>query len=1000
MLKLPRFEFGLSDFSGTLEALAPAVGYGAAQAAQEIHRRGKRLAVWTLALLAGTMWTLSLPFAVARPELLRSIFEGLLVGIPVAAFLLGVFGRVAWAGRVLVPCLLLPLLLQPPAGAPGAYFDKFAVETLGLLCFAFLAGLALDFGTGGFFAPRTIEAVFRAPFAMVLPAVCFSMSNRIAVAGVPMAETMAVALGVSIVLAFAARKAGWLATDASRLARFGSVREGRRYVVRAFAVLFLLSPAFLTLAALEGGARFRFPEPSERPVLLHMDAAHRHLLELWEVPFRASGEDSRDFAVYAPEIGRVLTEGDLSGGDMYDVPFVALVDPSRKGEAWKRGTVHYELRDRLMAFSGLAQTRNNAEAAWFTSIIQNVENLGELEDRLPADIRLRGRRIALWVDDNVHLSSLAVRICNAMEAIRKAPEDSEAALEDLTTALAPYRVTARNAHEVGARMNNGFHSILFHLDKRTARPFFSMLDGSGRIRPATVCSAGILGMRPMDREALRRIGSRQLALAIPAFLCLVLAGLLFWERGGDSPTALFIGVAIAALPIVVLAADESLAVEFRRSLWNLAMEGPLGSLLGGVVGVAAIFATGIANGVGGIAIAAAFVLLCLPAMRGRPRTGPVRLLRFAGLTLAVAVLSGIVQWGLLAGMVYGGHGADVFWAEAFLRVGALSAVGWLLRKSRRERSEVPVLGWRFPAVWLCLLLPIRLLTLSLENAGDNHWLAPLAGGGPWATPVFWTGAVLSAVGLVLFLGLCLKHDFLGLLNANRLTFWIFAMAIPIVAEIVNGFMGNLLAETGLFSGLGNKVMGVLFTVAVMNAFWEKAESFLRRLFVRGLGRVESRVGRMLEESVASSKRETGFFRELGATLRAAGVTRWVFFERMGGDGLSLFPTLSAGATQERGVLAPTGISGFFAKSLGGYRRVVERRTLPLSEELFFVSFELVRVMEACGAENILPVSLGQSLRGILATPDGTGAFLGQDDVAAEINDVGVELARKHQNGAF
>ena len=461
--------------------------------------------------------------------------------------------------------------------------------------------------------------------------------------------------------------------------------------------------------------------------------------------------------------------------------------------------------------------------------------------------------------------------------------------------------------------------------------------------------------------------------------------------------ALCLGVAVASVSILAFSEDQGVTVEFHRSLWKLAAEGPLGSLLGALAGVTTVSAKSIAEGMGMLAMSAAFVLLCLPA-GGEGGTPIRRLWRFAGLTLLTTVAASAVQWGLVYGMLGAGRAADLFWTEAVLRVGAFTAIGWALRRTRRRHSEAPVLGWRFPAAWLCLLLPSRLAAMSLANDGDNRLLAPLWEGAAWATPLFLWGALLSAVAFTLFLGLCLRHDFLGLLNANRLTVWVFALAVPALAEVANGFTGDLLSGTGLFSGVGNRVVGVLFTVVVMNAFWKKAEGWLRRLFVRGLGKVETRVGRMLEESVASTSREGGFFRNLGEVLRSVGVPRWAFYERMGRDGLTLLPTVSEGMPRALVVHSAIGASEFFAKRLGGHHRVVERRTLAMSDELFFVSFELTRVMRAIGAESVLPVSLGQSLRGLLAAPGDSGSFWTQDDVAAEINHIGVELAREHQNG--
>lgn len=991
-MKLPRMEFGTLDMERTLERLSGEVAPPVAAAAERMDRRGLRWGVAAVVALCVVEWVLTTGWALGIPGFVRNAHGVLLLAVPAIAVCLGVFGRVAWAGRALVPCLLLPLLLQPPAGNAEAYFGAFAEMTALQLGEAFLIGWALDFGTGGFFAPGIAEMLVRVPFVFGIPACLHAYGERFA--GL---ETnvwlQAGLLGAVVVAGLAWRFSGKAAGDVSRLARYASVRTGRRLCGRAVAILFLLAPAFLTLAAMEGWSRFRWPDEGQRPVTMRIEAGRRQVLELWEMPFRGDGGAEGEFALYIPALGRVATEKDLANGDFYDVPIPVLVDPGAAPADWPAGSPHRRMHDRVMAHVGMQQAKTDAEAIWVAAICRNAPGLGEMEMRLPPELRARGRRIVLWLDRNIRLGSYAVQVCDAMAAIEAAPADSAAAMSRLRKLLEPYRITERTAHEVGARMRNGFHSVLIRCSERTGRPYFSLSDGQSAAGRRTLREADFFEMRPWDRETLRRQGARSAALAIPGLVAVLLAGLLLCGRGGSSPVALCLGVAVAAAQVQILVLDRALAADFQHSLWELACGGPLGSLLAGVAGLSTLMSGHLAECFGGLAMTMAFVLLCLPCGGGGRRSRGWRLLRFAGLVAVVGTVSAAVQWMIIKVLLTSDRSADLFWIEALLRVGLFGAVGCWLRRSRRELTEAPLLGWRFPAVWLCLLLPPRLMASAAAAGTGGRLLEPVWAGAAWFTPAFALGATLAVAGWCLFAGMCVRTGFLGVLDSNRLTLGVFSLLLPVGSEVANGFLGDLLEDSGLFSGLGNRTMGILLTVTVMTWLWKRAENLLRRLFVRGLGRVEVQVERTLEaafdgegESVRS---------RLDGVLHDAGVEEWAFYRRVSDGGFRL-----AAGTGWRPRTGAFSASGHLVGALGGAKHVVERPALAMDVGLFFESFELRRLMDALGAESVLPISLGTSLRGVLATPRPPGEFYSQDDVAAEVNDAGVELANEGGNGGL
>ena len=994
MLDLPRFEFGLGDLARTLERLAPSVGPETAQEASSLHRAGARRAVASAVVLLAVSVLLASPWAARCPETVRAAVGFLVVAVPALAFHLGVFRRVAWSGRVLVPCLLLPLLLEVPAGGPDAFFGAPVERTAGLLAGSFLVGFLFDVGTGGFFGPRTSGTVLRLPLVFVLPVGLWPFSVR--ADAVPRVSVWIVAaiLAAGSAVALAARLRGGLSSDASRLARFASVRDGRRLCGKLLAAVLLTVPALLALVALAARERFDDSPGRGRPVRMHLEPGHQQALPLFGIPVEKGDPSAVEFSVYCEEADGILTEAFVSAGDCYDVPFVDLVDPSADAAKWPEDSPHYRLRDWLLAFVGLAQTKDGREAEWLGTVLRNAEGLAERENALPADVRQRGRAVVLWADRNVRLSPLAVRVCDDLAAVDAAPLGSRTALEDLREALAPYRVTSRSAHEVGARMRNGFHSVLFLCRETPVRSGVSFADGSLRPRTGFLCEAKMLKPKPMDSETLRRIRVRYGAVVWPTVACIVLAGLLLGARGGDSPTALFLGIAVAIQPVYLLAGDSLLFGRLARNLWTFAVRNEFGGFVGNVVGVAAALSEFSADVLGWLCVAAAFVALCWPSGANASRSPVFRFLRFAGKTLLVALSISLLSLLLFVAFLrIPGTEVHLFWIDAVLQVGVLSLAGRALRRRRAPLAEAPVLDWRLPAVWLCLVLPFRFSATALADGASGRLLAPI--GLPFGLPpvtalwILCVGCALAA--LAFFVEFALRTGFLSLLTAGRLSIVVLTFLVPVLSEAVNGLASELFSDTGFLSGAGNKILGILFTALVMSRFWETVVKSVGRLLLPGLRGIEDRVRRTLEASLDRAS-SGGLRAGLDETLRAAGVRRWSFFRRTEDSGASLAwqdgdPPSATGAK-----IVLTASKSLF-DGLGGRGHVVDSASLSLAPGLFFLSFELRRLMDRIGADQLLPVSLGRSFRGFLAASDSDRSLFERDAVAAEINNVALELAR-------
>ena len=596
----------------------------------------------------------------------------------------------------------------------------------------------------------------------------------------------------------------------------------------------------------------------------------------------------------------------------------------------------------------------------------------------------------------MRLSPFAVRVCDGLAAVQSDPTGSEDALSDLREALAPYRVTSRSAHEVGARMRNGYHSALFLCRETPVWPRTTFSAG-GPIAPgpSAIREARMLEPKPMDSETLRRIRVRYGALVAPMVVCVILAALHLWSRGCESPTALFLGLTVAVQPLSILLGDELLAGQFRRNLWLFAASNPLGGLAGSIVGIASTAAQALVNGFGGLCVAAAFVTLCWPDRTAGSRPPVLRLLRFVGKTLAVGLVVGLFQYVLLAvALRIRGAEVHVLWIEAFLRVAVLSLVGGALRRRRAARTEVPLLDWRFPAVWLCTLLPFRLFAVSLANGGDNPIMAPLRP--PFGLPettalsILCLGCALAAI--VLFVQFCLRTGFLVLLTPGKLAIAVITIVIPTLSEAVNGIAAEILSDTVFLSSSGNKLLGILFTVFVMARFWDRVEEGCRRMLVPGLRGIEDRVRRTLE-SALTRMWPGGLRADLDETMRAIGVDRWAFYRRTADDAGALEWQDGSSSSAQPAVRGRLPASPHLLAGLGGFTHVIDLRSLALSPRLFFLSFEVRRLMGRIRADQLLPVSLGRSFRGFLATFAPGRNLFDRDDVATELNNVALELVR-------
>lgn len=257
----------------------------------------------------------------------------------------------------------------------------------------------------------------------------------------------------------------------------------------------------------------------------------------------------------------------------------------------------------------------------------------------------------------------------------------------------------------------------------------------------------------------------------------------------------------------------------------------------------------------------------------------------------------------------------------------------------------------------------------------------------WVVYALVLGPALA--GVACFVMMVCKTHFLELDRLYDSAVFFFSLGVPCFYEVVNGHVSEFFKGTLLFSETGARIISLFTVVVVMSkGVWPGIEK-LGRLLVpreRELRRIDREVASTLEKVVGESG-TNDINADIIHALEAMNITRYAYYIRRGRDTFGLGPY--EGWT---GVPHELAVSGFLQGYLGLRKTVIDGKTLWMDWRMFFQSFELKRLERQIRYRFLLPVRLGESVRGILLIPqDGHPNPHPDGRMAERVNTVGLAV---------
>ena len=888
--------------------------------------------------------------------------------------------QISFAGRALFLVAVPSFFVDPPdipAAEANIMLDVW--WPAGVLCAFLAAGWAVDLGAAVFRSGKRRVALRWT--ALVLCAIFVTGAEFLFQKGViPSWSDLAFLILPFAGLALAAipRIRAWLCrskeiADVENVVEVAFAREAKTFGGRSLALAGVSGVALLLLLALNGREAMDW---RSRKDALVIDTEFGERPWFWEETrsYLAKADFDQKHVFFLPE------------SDLLTTNSAGINDEDNGAPSWRKGLLQEARRIHLYP---ILRDWNNAH-----SDLSEEELAAEWKTAEPT---IREER-DLWA-----LSPLGERIGTLLDAIDDNPDDATP-YESLLSELAPFRKTSEDADWIAEHL--GTDVVVIHASQEKMRP--SVAHQKGR----TFHQARLrLGAKVQDPVAIDLISFRIQASLFPCLISVVLAFLFLWSRGGDSKIGFWIGIFLVCLAFSALFLDFSHVLEDTRDTdfadvsENLTRHALLAfhsmsetSALGAVARFFFLLIYGgawVSVFLSGIAQPILFLLLCWPMAKtgGCISSWTKRLLKFFGATIVPMAI----------GAVFNIFVNNIFVAR-LLVVAALVIAGFHLRHKTRELTEAKCLGWEFAAAWGLIEASVYLTITAFSK--DAGWLRPTSVpfciAGFTTTPAFLLCAATSILSAVLCFRMCLRRGFLQMLTPARLTFAIFAVAIPCLAELSEQLIEKVFEGSILSSQLGDEMLGILVVVLLFAPCWDVLCNRLRRLSVRHLPKVERSAEQALE-ALLDEDPSFDFRDALHAAFAAIPLQRYAFYARTSSRSFALVASKDASPNLPSAFDA----SRHLQRRLANVHAAVDLSTIAYDRSLFFQSFELHRIGAslAGGPDRppvgiILPIRLGHSLRGILFAPaeGGTGMpELSNEEVSQTVNDLGLATIASARN---
>lgn len=943
---------GWLGYRRIMEKLACFVSPEEALIASDCYMSGRRAFFAVLLItFAGGVLTSSLEFAQWYRS---SAVVGLLLECFSNAAILFLAGRygMSFAGRILFPLMLLSQsssFLTPETACSG-YWDSCCEVVLCVVGFGFALGWMLDYGAG---FVREKKSLMRGSRIAVLGlASCLSVVLPYLADKLDFPQPIPWCWSIFVYLpcliwVFAHKKIlslwGCVPADAFFVAEIASRRSWRRVLCQVLSLVLLVIPAICVLSILGDDERRQWPR-------VDSDV-------LW------TDVETKDEAWFWEDRGRYFKQSDFDSNKIFQLPLSILETSATSNE-------------HVSAFSKYESGRDSETTSLTNCLYELMDGvlsrklrkfISEHPDTPDEETPEREQFNRGLVRDcmNFVLSDFATNVCGLVAAISANANDARTYV-NLCELLSDYRVTSTNCAACAKAL--GSNSICVVCDSFERHPQFGK-------EVSHVCTARFgIGIKACTREFVDKEQEKRSRSKAGVLLVVVLGTLgamILSRRGADSVVGFWLGLTLLVNAGVVAGAASGMSSELpdyvKFEIWERAFFSPIYSLL--AAGLAIIKSLNVCSmWVGTLAQSVLFVILCWPTLKCMGKWK--RQWSFVGKTVlvfGVACSAGVAIGALVLNV---GEMTDAVLRMLVIMV--LGAWGWALRRTRRQYTEVPRLGFLFFMGWLALEAALTMFMAwtgnSLLEDSGNGWL-PIE----LKMPIFGDCELgmllcggLPVCALACWVLLFVRQKFLNVLSFGGIMVILAAFALPVTIQLFDFSDYIVSAADNVFvSRSGMRIILAIVVVAVAPWVAKTLRKICRYVFMHDVYKMEQDVAASLEKVFDESAEKS---ESICKVLSCVKINSFVFYERVTRDE---FRRIGFKNWAE-GVPEMMSMSTRLRQRLGTKRELLDFSQLPYSSEWFFESFELWRLHLLTNGALMLPICLGTSVRGLL--------FVGARDV--------------------
>ena len=306
-----------------------------------------------------------------------------------------------------------------------------------------------------------------------------------------------------------------------------------------------------------------------------------------------------------------------------------------------------------------------------------------------------------------------------------------------------------------------------------------------------------------------------------------------------------------------------------------------------------------------------------------------------------------------------GAGGPLGWVMLWLGLSLLMLVVGMTIRNRRP-TLAPSLGAMPTAAFFCAIGAWLLLGLAIGDARTNY-VETISNVHLLGIPaLLFLCAFLALSGFVM-----LRRDFLHMSGTKGALYLALAILLPALIEVSQWTSVKVMTGLALSTVRGAEIFGIAVAVFVLVPMERYLHRLLTRMSVRKLSQIEELVSEAVE-SICEVNDSEERQKRIGEALNGFGITSFSLFFRQKPDSFVLY---SCSEDSSAAVAKKITLSKHILNALRKHDGFIDLDLVCRDRDFFFHQFELFRIEKQFNCRYIMPIKLGNSLRGILMLPN-------------------------------